>query len=91
MIGGMSQDSLMKLRDWKLKLGKTMCGWVKEVRRDGGGSSLIWGGVGGLREKECFSWFDFFFRLQTRAKSRAIEGRLSQERYKVDRVRHIDP
>ena len=59
MIGGMSQESLMKLRDWKLKFKKVVLVSVKEVRGRVGGSSLDSGGAGGLPEKECLL-LDFF-------------------------------
>ena len=39
MIGGMSQESLIKLRDWKLKFKKVVLVSVKEVRGRVGGSS----------------------------------------------------
>ena len=74
MIGGMSQESLMKLRDWKLKFKKVVLVSVKEVRGRVGGSSLDSGGVGGLLEKECFP-LDFYFS-GTRQEPKAGQSRV---------------
>jgi hypothetical protein len=86
MIGKISQESLMKLRDWKLKFKKVVLVSVKEVRRGGGGFLLRFGWCRGSARKRMLSFGFLFFRHQTRAKSRTIEGRLSQERYKVSRI-----
>jgi len=71
----------------EIKIGRNGV-WMGDLGKRGGGGFLLgfrW--CGGSVRKRMLSFGFLFFRHQTGAKGRAIEVRLSQERYKASRVR----